>query len=546
MANYAKKKKNKSKESAGMQTTDYILSVMCSMYVFCMLCIYPLYYENKYFNMGDAKYHFFKYVSVFFLVAMLFTVVAWLAARRKEMNFAIIAITFSYPDWFAVGFFVFSYFSFVLSEYKETAFYGYDGWYMGMMSQFAFVIIYFLVSRFWRWSPTTLLFALGTAAITYQLGIWQRFLIDPLGMYIDLGPEYIEKFVSTLGQTTWFSSYAVLIFPIGMFYYCYDEKKWARIFAGIFLALGYGMLATTNSDSAYVAFILILMAFFWFALESNQTFGRFLEAVLIGLASFRVIGICRLLFPEKQITLITGDEAITAFVTGSGLMLFLLVAVAVLYGVYRYVCKVNKEFSVRKFVFLRSVMVWAAVLAVWLVLLLIILVSKEDAAPTGILQKVSEISFFRFDDQWGNHRGFNWRMAIEAFKNASLKDVLVGAGPDCFACSMDKYCFEEVYTYWQGLQLACAHNEWLNMLVTQGVLGVASYIGIFVTVIIRMGKIGKTEPAVIPFLAATLAYMGHNFFCYQQCICTPIVFIMMGIGEMIVRHTTQEQSGKKA
>lgn len=546
MANYAKKKKNKSKESAGMQTTDYILSVMCSMYVFCMLCIYPLYYENKYFNMGDAKYHFFKYVSVFFLVAMLFTVVAWLAARRKEMNFAIIARTFSYPDWFAVGFFVFSYFSFVLSEYKETAFYGYDGWYMGMMSQFSFVIIYFLVSRFWRWSPTTLLFALGTAAITYQLGIWQRFLIDPLGMYIDLGPEYIEKFVSTLGQTTWFSSYAVLIFPIGMFYYCYDEKKWARIFAGIFLALGYGMLVTTNSDSAYVAFILILMAFFWFALESNQTFGRFLEAVLIGLASFRVIGICRLLFPEKQITLITGDEAITAFVTGSGLMLFLLVAVAVLYGVYRYVCKVNKEFSVRKFVFLRSVMVWAAVLAVWLVLLLIILVSKEDAAPTGILQKVSEISFFRFDDQWGNHRGFNWRMAIEAFKNASLKDVLVGAGPDCFACSMDKYCFEEVYTYWQGLQLACAHNEWLNMLVTQGVLGVASYIGIFVTVIIRMGKIGKTEPAVIPFLAATLAYMGHNFFCYQQCICTPIVFIMMGIGEMIVRHTTQEQSGKKA
>ena len=546
MANYAKKKKNKSKESAGMQTTDYILSIMCSMYVFCMLCIYPLYYENKYFNMGDAKYHFFKYVSVFFLVAMLFTVVAWLAARRKEMNFAIIARTFSYPDWFAVGFFVFSYFSFVLSEYKETAFYGYDGWYMGMMSQFAFVIIYFLVSRFWRWSPTTLLFALGTAAITYQLGIWQRFLIDPLGMYIDLGPEYIEKFVSTLGQTTWFSSYAVLIFPIGMFYYCYDEKKWARIFAGIFLALGYGMLATTNSDSAYVAFILILMAFFWFALESNQTFGRFLEAVLIGLASFRVIGICRLLFPEKQITLITGDEAITAFVTGSGLMLFLLVAVAVLYGVYRYVCKVNKEFSVRKFVFLRSVMVWAAVLAVWLVLLLIILVSKEDAAPTGILQKVSEISFFRFDDQWGNHRGFNWRMAIEAFKNASLKDVLVGAGPDCFACSMDKYCFEEVYTYWQGLQLACAHNEWLNMLVTQGVLGVASYIGIFVTVIIRMGKIGKTEPAVIPFLAATLAYMGHNFFCYQQCICTPIVFIMMGIGEMIVRHTTQGQSGKKA
>lgn len=546
MANYAKKKKKKTGETAGMQTTNYILTVLCSMYVFCMLCIYPLYYENKYYNMGDAKYHFFKYVSVFFLVSMLLGVVAWLAVRRKELNFAGIAKTFSYPDWFAVGFFVFSYLSFVLSEYKETAFYGYDGWYMGMMSQFAFVIIYFLVSRFWKWSPTTLLFAMGAAAITYQLGIWQRFLFDPLGMYIDLGAEYIEKFVSTLGQTTWFSSYAVLIFPIGMFYYCYDEKKWARIFAGIFLALGYGMLATTNSDSAYVAFVLILMVYFWFALESNRTFGRFLESVLIGLASFRIIGIFRVLFPEKQIVLITGDEAITAFVTRSGVMLFLLAAVAVLYVFYRYVCRTNEEFSIRKFMVLRKIMVWGAILCLWLVLLLIILVSKEGGELHGILQKVGEISFFRFEDQWGNHRGFNWRMAIEAFKNASLKDVLLGAGPDCFANSMDKYCFEEVYTYWQGLQLACAHNEWLNMLVTQGVLGVASYIGIFVTVAARMGKVGVMEPAAIPFMAATLAYMGHNFFCYQQCICTPTVFILMGIGEMVVRQTMKERSDAKS
>ena len=31
------------------------------------------------------------------------------------------------------------------------------------------------------------------------------------------------------------------------------------------------------------------------------------------------------------------------------------------------------------------------------------------------------------------------------------------------------------------------------------------------------------------------AYFAHNFFCYQQIICTPIIFIIIGAGVSILR-----------
>nr|MCR5634226.1 hypothetical protein [Lachnospiraceae bacterium] len=91
-----------------------------------------------------------------------------------------------------------------------------------------------------------------------------------------------------------------------------------------------------------------------------------------------------------------------------------------------------------------------------------------------------------------------------------------------------------------GLQLACAHNEWLNMLVAEGVLGLFTYTAIFITEFSRLGKIAVKEPMAIPVMAAIAAYMGHNFFCYQQCICTPTIFIIIGIGEMVIKHTKAE------
>ena len=107
---------------------------------------------------------------------------------------------------------------------------------------------------------------------------------------------------------------------------------------------------------------------------------------------------------------------------------------------------------------------------------------------------------------------------------------------------MNKYCYEDVSVYWHGQQLACAHNEFLNMLITEGVLGLVAYIGIFIAAFRESMKIAWKEPAVVAFMAAIPAYIGHNLFCYQQCICTPEIFIIMGICLMMVRAVKAESA----
>lgn len=538
-----------------------VMSVIALCYVGAMFWIYPLYMEDKYLNMGAAKYHFFQVTSLVFIIAMTICLVidkSLIILNSNEQflkRFKEAFGEFSITDKFVISFAVVSILSFAFASDKSMALNGFSGWFMGLISQLIFVAIFYYVSRYWQWSPITVKIAICVGAVVYLIAVLQRFDLDIFNLYNNLledGTWFrlydkdIEKFVSTLGQTTWYSSYAVLILPFGMIWYLKDTDKLFRIASAIFIMLGAASLCTVNSDSAYVAVVLILMVYFWYSLENPVMLKRFLEIVLMILGTFRIIGILQTLFPERMVKLMAGPEQVTDFVNHSGAMLALLITVMAIYGVY--VAYMNKHYDRRmdrynmdlsKLFFLRGLMMWGAVIVIWLVVLLIILTTKHRLPE--FLSPLYNVSFFDFDMDWGNHRGFNWRMAAQALKNASFKDMLIGVGPDCFDVAMDRYCSAEVAAYWGGLSLACAHNEFLNMLVTEGILGTVAYIAIFITSFVRLSKVANKEPMALPCMAAIVAYMGHNIFCYQTCLCTPFIFMIMGIGEMIIIHTKRTE-----
>ncbi len=550
------------------EKSERVLQMLAAAYAFLMLCIYPLYYDpgqkGKYFNMGVTKYAFFKWTSIVGLTLLLIVYICYHVAHRNDKKVMTQLQCFSSTDYCAAAFLAISMLSYIFSSYRETAMWGFKGWYMGVMSQIFFVAMFYLISRAWQWSGFTMITMVVAAGICYLMGILQRLGYDPMGMYQFVGPEDIEKFLSTLGQTSWYSSYAVLILPFGLYIYWSAEKVRARVAAGIFTAFGFGMLCTTNSDSAYVAAALIMMVFFRYSLESNAKMRRFLEIVLIALGTFRGIGwlnrcfqslrqrmpgmdpqsLLYKLIPAREATYITGDEKITKFIISSPVMLLALVLFLAIYVAFRRITrkgarKGRAKFDISKHrEWIWRVTVTAAILVVWAVLMLICLVT------TGKLQIGGEDSFLYFGESWGNHRGFNWRMAAQAISHASIKDLLIGVGPDCFDGAMDTYCAEAVAVYWNGKALACAHNEWLNMLVTEGVLGVAAYLGIFIAVFRRCCKAVAVEPALIPFMGAVVAYIGHNVFCYQQCECTTTIFILMGMAEMICRTVEKNEGGR--
>ena len=546
--------RKKTAGSAGMEILSYLMEMITAVYLFFMLCIYPLWYKNKYFDIGTAKYEFFSRISycyIAIMITMLIINIAILLSERK-LNAAVRdsdknAICTS-TDWFAAIYLLIAYVSYLFSMYTDTALHGYDGWFMGLLTQMIFILTYFFISRYWKWSPAMLLMGIFAAALVYFLAIIMRFGVDVLGMYKNVRVDDIEKFVSTWGQLTWYSSYAVLLLPIGIYYFCNDDVIWTRAFSGVFICLGSMSIVSVNSDSAYVALPLILLVFGWYAFESNKKFGRYLELCILILGSFLLLGVLKKVTGSFYV-FAYDSVVISEFVSGNLLMWLILGVLVLIYTAFRlyeyYVTKnrLKNNFDIKRFKPLRTVLVGLVIVGIWGVVLLIIL-TTNDKLPSS-LEFLKNISFFNFDDYWGNVRGFNWKMAVKGFLSGDMKDRLIGVGPDCFVKAMDVYCKTDVARVWGGMNLACAHNEVLNMLVTVGILGTIAYYGCMISLFVRLGRIAKKEPFAIAIMAVIIAYIGHNFFCYQTCACTPYLFIFMGMGEMMLRKNIREMKTGK-
>lgn len=529
MANRYKQQTGQTREVGG--TIHKVIREITATYVFLMLTIYPLYYQDKYYNMGDAKWDFFRYVTWVSLgiLITLFCVYMGILVSKGKISEYIEKIQMSVLDWFVLAYMIAVLISVILSPYKDSIIWGYDGWYMGLIAQGCFVLIYFFVSRYWRYDQSAIIIYLSAAMIVFLLAILMRFNIDPMEMYVDLNEEYKLLFLTTIGQATWYSSYMCIIFPLGMFAFWHYDKKWARIFSGIFTSLGFMTMVTQNSDSAFISFGVILIVMFWISLDSNKRFERFLEVLLLGLASYRVMGIFQLLFPEQAVDL----DTLPTFTCQSPIMLILLVLVAAVYVGFRFLEKKNEQFDVSKFKAVR-VAVLGLVLAGLVAAVVYIYLNTTGKLPENMR---STNNYLVFDEFWGNNRGSSWIITVKTFFESDILRKLFGAGPDGFASSAYKYFGTELAAKWgENTILTCAHNEWLTAIINVGLVGGIAYLGIFIAGAKRFFEKSKEYPELIAIAIAVLSYMGHNFFCYQQIICTPTIFILIGAGECIIRN----------
>ncbi|MDE7231894.1 MAG: O-antigen ligase family protein, partial [Lachnospiraceae bacterium] len=133
-------------------------------------------------------------------------------------------------------------------------------------------------------------------------------------------------------------------------------------------------------------------------------------------------------------------------------------------------------------------------------------------------------------------RGRIWSFAVKVFGRESLPHKLFGLGPDCFASYLEANHGEEMSLLWGNKVLTNAHNEWLTTLINVGIFGAVAYIGIFVTEIRRFAKAWQKDYLLAGAAASAVSYMAYNFFCYQQVCCTPFVFLLLGIGEYLLRQ----------
>lgn len=524
----------------------FILKLASWIYFGWMFIVFPLYFQNNYRNMGDAKFFYFRTYTMVYLSVALIAGGFYLIIHIYEIPWKSLLKRLNWVDRFALLYMTGLILSYFFSDYRNTALWGAKGWFMGILPQLSFILIYFFISRFFSFHKTFIWIMLMPSSIVFLLALLHRFSIDPLGMYNGLPKSTQLLFLSTIGQATWYSSYMCVLLPLGIFLFWFEHGRFDRRITGAYCALGFATLVTQNSDSAFIAAGLVFLTLFCCSFKSNQQFKYFLQLVLLCIGSMRVVGIFQLLFASRVPDL----EPLSFFISKHPVFWAVLALIALFYCWFSKAMKKGSMDITRYYVY-RNVVIILVLISIP-VMLGLIYITTSHRLPES-LAFLEKSNYMNFDNHWGNGRGFTWKYSAQMFREFNWRQRLFGCGPDSFVSYTYPQHAGLMESFWGNSTLSNAHNEWLNIILTLGMFGGLSYIGVFLSGIVTFIKRSKTSPLLLGIACCLLSYMGHNLFCYQQAVGTSLTFILLGLGsnlyykepEPSVKPVTKKGENKK-
>ncbi len=511
-------------QGAGLEITGQLLEYLLAV-VTAVVCIaVPLYAKEGYDQIGNAKFEIYRNILRLGFVPLLILAVLygvfWILGKHRWQ--------LSITDGFVLAYLLSTILATVMGGFYKDAFWGAFGWNMGLFSQVSFVLLYLLLSRFGKHYRPVLAILCGVSAIVFLLGIVHRLGIDPIGFYRGLSDDQMAQFLSTVGQATWYASYLIVVLPVGIGVFLFTENRIWKIVSGIYAVIGFCTLVTQNSDSAYFALAGFMLVFFWICVKKRESLRRFVAVCMLFFLSGKVMSYLMRIDPNPELKY----DFLTSLVLDSALPWVFLAVCLALYVVIGK--RQDKAYPVKTMLRVR----WAVLAVVGAVvagIVGLIILQTGGRLPEEVSQRLSSVSYFTWNETWGNGRGRIWSFAVRVFREESFLHKLIGIGPDCLSSYVAVHHGEEMELYWGQKVLTNAHNEWLNMLINGGILGFLSYAGIFVTAVRRFLRAESRDVLLTGIAAAAVSYMAYNFFCYQQVCCTPFIFILMGIGEYLCR-----------
>lgn len=489
------------------------------------MCVAVSFYAKEGYNqIGNAKFTAYRAVLTigFFLFLMLGAAYLVFFLRQKKRW------KLSVTDCCVLAYLLFVTIAVFSGGFYEEALWGSFGWNMGWMSQLSFVLIYLTLSRFGTYYRMILAAFCGSAFVVFLIAVLHRMQIDPVGFYDGLQGYQTAQFLSTMGQATWYASYLAVALPVGIAVFLFSEKSVLRVLGGIYTAVGFASLVTQNSDSAYFALAGFMFVFFWVCLERRETLNRFLEVCTLFFAAGKTMYFLMQIHPNPDLEY----DFVTNIIL-NGNITWILLGLCLLFTVFLYGRR-NRPYSAVRMFGVRWIGVGGMAAALIVAVSLIFLQTK-GLLRGGLGEMLDAVSYFNWNDDWGNGRGRIWNFAVRVFAGESLLHKLFGVGPDCLSSYVETFHAEEARLLWGDKVLTNAHNEWLTTLISTGVFGALAYIGIFVTAAQRNLRVWRQDFLLVGVTASVVSYMAYNFFCYQQVCCTPFVFMMLGIGEYLLR-----------
>ena len=511
-----------------------VKNALINYYLAIMFCFFPLYFSNQYSNIRHDKYNIFLlFTSMLIIVELVillssFTNSNKLKADKKWYQ------TLSIPDICMIAFILLAFISTILSDNMENAITGNMGRNNGLILLLLYVAVYFAITRLYMFYEYIFLaLAIGAGLVSF-LAIINFFYIDPLNMFIGYAERYVIDFSSTIGNKNLLASYICVCLPVLMMLFMNTSNKNFKWVYFASMVLNFGALIVANSDSGYLGFFAFLVILLFYYIRKPKMLCMYFFSLFSMFAFAKVIRVFSFIMKDYN----KGLSSIPSFFVYEGLFSFILVVLCGLLAyLFFFISNKNPELIFHRAVF------WVAI-GIFLFLLGAVVYMFVYYTFIDTTSKLNEIQkYFRFSNRWGTHRGYMWIKSTEIFSNFGIKDMLFGCGPDNYYYAFSPY-FTELSTLYGDGSTNCAHNEYLNYLVTNGILGLTAYVGIIISTVVRAIKYSKVNPFAMICCSGVICYALQAIVNIAQPITTPIFILMICLTEAFCRQAKKNNTKK--
>lgn len=363
-------------------------------------------------------------------------------------------------DIFMAGFVLANVLAFFMSGNKVAAYTGEEGRRCGLQFVLLAFFLYVCMARYCRIRRYVVVIFMLAGSFVGIVGICQFMGYDFLGLREGLMQSIRNVYISTFGNIDIFASFLCVLVPMAAGAYISSEGKESiviRITAVIAVLTGTGAVIISNANLAYAGVGgAMIVAWIWASYRGRIR--EFADVCLVMACGVLAISIMLGRTDNGYSEL----DGLSCFVSDSRMVWIVSVVVLVVWAAIRLASKWTVKFRGK------------AALAVS------VGVSLAGIVAVVIYAAHNHMCIFSFEDSWGNYRGFVWRRLMEAYSDFSVPQKLFGYGNESVKSIMTDRYYDDMMNA-VGVIYDNAHNEYLQYLITTGIFGAVSYVGLLVT-----------------------------------------------------------------
>lgn len=564
---------------------QHALELTTTVYVLFMFCVFPLMTHDRYYNILTFRYH--TYLTATAILSAITAVLLILRAASRKKSSSTTTSTSSQHDasvdasnplarighyikhhilptltitdrCFLILYLVIA-LSTAFSQYPYEALHGFwkaengniIGRYQGLLSWTAYLAMYFIVSHFYRPRHWHIYPVLLTISLACLWGIADFFLLDPFHFLelVDDTNRYL--FVSSFGNINTYTAFTGMALAFSGALFIFSDRTLDTILA--YLVLFITAFADVMGLSANVFLSLgITMALLpMLCFRNARGLTRYLFMLSTILLAISVTGII------VNAGIPTTAKYVPSEIISLARKEILPMLTKVTFTVTLFLTFIfNKKRSTKikdsnTFCILR--LIWATFFFAVICLVIVLLL----AVNVGHLTVPFPMSkFLVINDTWGTDRGLNWRLGFTHWRDhLPFLKKLIGHGPDTYYIIMMDYYRDQIKTTFYNV-LDSAHNEYLEYLLTIGLLGLLSYIAVLFSTIRRAweesiielndrkkaaekemeyDKKNRLQPFLTALLYGLIAYITQAVVNIAVPILLPIMMLALSVINQFLR-----------